>query len=138
MVVRFQTSANANIKENCLTGYLCSLLFVWYELFVIDLKAFINSPSGKKLSFFTHWFECTKGRFPGLHNQFKAHGFWFGILLFLPGKGRATYLVAGLYLKSCYITKRLAWNVECYRTFQQVRSCGTMYYFSLLCSFWLD
>ena len=38
MVVRFQTSANANIKENCLTGYLCSLLFVWYELFVIDLK----------------------------------------------------------------------------------------------------
>ena len=96
MVVRFQTSANANIKENCLTGYLCSLLFVWYELFVIDLKAFINSPSGKKLSFFTHWFECTRGRFPGFPNLFKAHGFWFGILLFLPGKGRATYLVAGL------------------------------------------
>ena len=52
MVVRFQTSANANIKENCLTGYLCSLLFVWYELFVIDLKAFINSPSGKKAFIF--------------------------------------------------------------------------------------
>ena len=136
MVVRFQTSANANIKENCLTGYLCSLLFVWYELFVIDLKAFYKLTKWKKAFIFHTLIWMHQGEvFP---NPFKAHGFWFGILLFLSGKGRATYLVAGLYLKSCYIMKRLAWNVECYRTFHQVRFSGTMYYFSLLCSFWLD